>query len=100
MITGKWIMQDADTKHNGYEGWDTYAIRDAKTNVCLALVGEIDRYHAQEYRDIAQAISAVPDMIEALQNLISYLESNYDHNEIAMQECDKALLALAKAGIK
>jgi hypothetical protein len=66
--------------------------------ICKAPVA--DAWPDVVWDDNAQAISAVPDMIEALQNLISYLESNYDHNEIAMQECDKALLALEKAGIK
>jgi hypothetical protein len=77
-----------------YESTGRYFIKQ-KDSGFLEIIGD-----CLTNKQDAQAISAVPDMIEALQNLISYLETNYDHNEEAMKECDKALAALAKAGIK
>ena len=38
-----WKVQLVEEKHHGYDGWKTFAVRDGKTNGCIAVVGEVDR---------------------------------------------------------
>lgn len=85
--------------HN-YEGWNTYTIRDAKTNVCLAVVGEVDRYFQNEYGEIAKRLStsynAVPELLEALENAIRLLI--VADNNGAFENC--ALPTVGRRGIE
>lgn len=46
---GPWKLQGLETAHNGYDGWKTFAVRSATTNVCLAVVGEVDHYHEPDH---------------------------------------------------
>jgi hypothetical protein len=44
----------------------------------------------------ARAMAAAPEALDALREMIAFLESNYDHNEVAMAACDRGLAILAK----
>ena len=51
----------------GYPDWHTYAIRDVKTNVCLASVGNVDRYFEKNNEANARLISQAPALLNALE---------------------------------
>lgn len=55
-----------------YPDWLTYAIRDTKTNVCLAVVGDVDRYFEGQYLKIAQLMRAAPELLEACKAAARY----------------------------
>ena len=60
-----WTVQQLETNHNGYD-WPTFAIRSANTNCCLAVVGDVDRYHADQNEANARLIAAAPELLAAL----------------------------------
>lgn len=45
----------------------------------------------------AHLISAAPELLAALEEIVSFLETNYDHNAAAMKYCDSSIEAIAKA---
>lgn len=61
---GPWTLQQLETEHHGYENWPTYAVRSRK-NVCLAIVGDVDRYESERIPANARLIAASP-MLYAL----------------------------------
>lgn len=63
---GPWKIQDLGEKP-GYPDWHTYAIRDAKTNVCLAIVGNVDRYFEKTNEINAHLMNASPELADACQ---------------------------------
>lgn len=67
---GPWTLQTVETGHNGYKGWDIFAIRSRHANLCLAVVGEMDRAtHAHNAANAALMCSA-PELLEALERLV------------------------------
>jgi len=60
---GPYKLQLLEEKHNGYE-WKTYCIRSAKTNVCLAVVGAVDRYESERITKTALLMSKAPELLE------------------------------------
>lgn len=37
------VLQLLEERHGGYDGWETFTLRDGKTNGCLAVIGAVDR---------------------------------------------------------
>lgn len=64
-VSGPYVLQQIDTAHHGYEGWETFTIRSSPGNVCLAVVGEVDRFHDSKYCDTARLMAASPDLYAA-----------------------------------
>lgn len=60
-----WMIQKLEERRNGYD-WPTFAIRDSKTNICLAVVGEVDRGAAEHNETHARIMMASPEMKAAL----------------------------------
>jgi hypothetical protein len=102
------VVQVVDRGRNGYEDWNTFAIRDPKTNHCLAIVGEVDRGTSDNNEANAYLFAAAEVMQQALtvarEHLRQYQEfahqipisSAYQGQE-AMNLIDSAL---RKASIK
>lgn len=64
-----WTLQALEDTHHGYEDWQTFAIR-SPANVCLALVGTVDRYESERIPAnaafIVSAVNAHDDLVAAL----------------------------------
>jgi hypothetical protein len=69
MVDPPYILQELETKHHGYDGWETFTIR-GKGNVCLAVVGQVDRIYDTRYRATAEfmvnACNQHQELIDAL----------------------------------
>lgn len=89
----KWNFHNVAKKWHGYENWNTYAVRDSKTNVCIAVVGEVDRYFENENEANARLIAAAPELLEALKALVNCP----DYKGINTHEMNAARAAIAKA---
>ncbi len=64
----KWTLQDLGATRAGYKNWHEYAIRDSKTNVCLAIVGNVDRYFEGDIqRQQAELMAKAPELANALE---------------------------------
>lgn len=63
----------SESKYHGYESWNTFSIRDARTNVCIAVVGEIDAYYSEgrTYEQLAMTMAAAPEMLELIRVLLT-----------------------------
>ena len=72
---GPWKVQDIGAKP-GYPDWHEYAIRDARTNVFLAVVGNVDRYFEKNNHANAALIAAAPDLHKALQLILEVSDRN------------------------
>ena len=70
---GPWKVECVETEHHGYPGWNTYTIRSPQ-NVCLAVVGEVDRYHQNDHTANARLIAAAPDLLAACEGCLGYFE--------------------------
>lgn len=68
---GPWQIQKLEENHHGYENWKTFAIRSPQ-NVCLAVIGDVDRYHEKDHEANAHLIAAAPDMLEALKAIDTF----------------------------
>uniref|UniRef100_A0A6M3LFN2 Uncharacterized protein n=1 Tax=viral metagenome TaxID=1070528 RepID=A0A6M3LFN2_9ZZZZ len=86
-----WTLQQLETNRNGYD-WPTFAIRSPQ-NCCLATVGTVDRYHADDNEANAHLMAAAPDMLAALEYVIGWNSDSWDA-DIAR---DMAVDAIAKA---
>jgi hypothetical protein len=67
---GPWALQLLEQGKNDYAGWNSYCIRDGKTNVHLASVGHFDRYFEKQNEANARLMTAAPELLAALENLI------------------------------
>ena len=91
-------IQVLENHHNDYPGWAVYAIRSAE-NVHLATVGAADRYHQNEYADIANLFRAAPDLLAALESAENWLtehESGPDTGLCGLLSTVRAAIAKAK----
>lgn len=89
-----WTLQAVETAHNGYSDWPTFAIR-SPANVCLAIVGEVDRYQSERINANARLIvTAVNAHAETLALLRGYL-TTYPHDSYSDRTA--ALLATLTA---
>jgi len=62
----KWEIQHLGHRP-GYPHWNQYAIRDIATNVCIAIVGDVDRYFEKNTLEHATLMHAAPELLEALE---------------------------------
>lgn len=73
-----WMIQRVEEKHHGYDGWNTFAVRDEKTNGCIAMVGEVDRQfdEANEANAafIITACNSHDELLAELKLALRYLE--------------------------
>ena len=73
-----WMIQRVEEKHHGYDGWKTFAVRDGKTNGCIAMVGEVDRQFDTENEANAEFIVAAcnshDELVAELKLALRYLE--------------------------
>lgn len=78
----KWKIQDLGTRP-GYPDWHEYAIRDRKTNVHIATVGNVDRYFEKENKAQAALMVQAPELLAQRNELIaiaSLLAAMPDHS--------------------
>jgi len=61
---GPWTLQQLETRRKGYD-WATFAVR-SPANVCLAIVGEVDRYQSERIPANARLIAKAPQMDRTL----------------------------------
>ncbi len=89
MNNTKWTLQDLGANRAGYPNWHEYAIRDGKTNVCLAIVGNVDRYFEGDIqRQQAELMAKAPTLLkqrDALREILKRLVDWHDDNNIQSQ---------------
>lgn len=73
----RWIVQEVESNHHGYE-WPTFAIRDAVTNYCLAIVGDVDRATAPDNFKNAHLMASAPDLLEVLKRAQAVIDTGDD----------------------
>ena len=69
---GPWEKQLIATDYKGYEGWDVYAVRSRHGNLCLAVVGEVDRATDKVNSGNASLMVAAPELLEACQYVVDW----------------------------
>ena len=69
---GPWKVQLLSEAHRGYSSWQTYAVRSEPANVCLAVIGDIDRYESERIPANARLIAAAPDLLEIARRTAEY----------------------------
>lgn len=99
---GPWELQLLEKGRKGYEGWNSYCVRDGKTNVHIASVGQVDRYFEKHNEANARLIAAAPELLAALEALKEWgctytgpLQPNSPH---ALLIAAHAAIAKAKGG--
>lgn len=70
---GPWKLQHLTDDYHGLEGWSVYAIRSARSNVCLASVGTVDRYQSERIESNARLMTAAPDLLAACERALPWL---------------------------
>ena len=101
---GPWKLQDLPSKP-GYPNWTPYAIRDCKTNICIAIVGTVDRYfEGKQQLAHARLMKAAPDLLKNLQRCAQWIEDSVgecpaidDDWENGHSELAEAKMAIADA---
>ncbi len=88
---GPWITEKIEGHYRGYANWETFDIR-STANVCLAVVGEVDRYHEEDHEGNARLMAAAPAYHEHGYNLaILVLQSEGYKNPEIRDEVDNVL---------
>jgi hypothetical protein len=80
-ISDKWEADLDHASHHGYADWPVYTIRDSVTNVCLAVVGEVDHYDSEHIPERAALMAAAPALKAALERLLGTPALNMDDLE-------------------
>lgn len=73
---GDWVVKTLETNHHGYD-WPTFTIRSKTTNVCLAVVGEVDRYCSEQNEANAILMASAPKLLAALKGLVANQEEGW-----------------------
>jgi hypothetical protein len=79
---GPWKVELLENHHNDYENWKTFTVR-STANVCLAVVGDVDRYHEEDHEGNAQLIAAAPTMETAIRSMIVNIRLGLKHDQQA-----------------
>lgn len=98
---GPWTVQQLESEHHGYTGWPVYAIR-SKENICLAIVGDVDRYESERIPANARLIAAAPELLAALRDVRQFYQDHFDVMPVAFQTIDDivdAAIARAEGGM-
>jgi hypothetical protein len=85
---GPWTLQDLGTPYGGYIDWQTFAVR-SPANVCLAVVGTVDRYESERIPANARLMAAAPDLLEALDVALLHIERMMCESERTGTEAEK-----------
>lgn len=56
---------------HGYEDWETFAVR-SDSNLCLAVVGDVDRATADQNKANAHLFAASPDLLKACKRMVKF----------------------------
>jgi hypothetical protein len=87
---GPWTVQDlGPARGDLYPEWRTFAVRSAE-NICLAVVGNVDRYHEDKYEATARLMAASPDLLAALRR---FLRATDEVDQVGARMNARALLS-------
>jgi hypothetical protein len=89
-------VQTLNEGFHGYENWNTYAVRCAH-NVCLGVVGEVDRFHEGEHEQIARLFAAAPDLLAACIEIVAWATCECGNDGIYKDS--KCAVCIAEAAI-
>ena len=64
-----WTLQKIADNWHGYPNWSTYAVRSAG-NICLAVVGEVDRASEDHNEANGTLMTAAPELRTMLERLL------------------------------
>lgn len=92
---GPWKVQRIETAHHGYAGWQTFAIRGPQ-NVCLATVGNMDRYESERIPANARLIAAAPEMLKIARAVLAAYERE-ELRGLTVDEVNEARAAIRAA---
>ena len=93
---GPYKLQLIEEEHHGYK-WKTYCIRSAKTNVCLSVVGAVDRYESERIPATALLMSKAPELLEALRDLLVMVEQKNAGDYSGNVDTSEAIKAINQA---
>lgn len=94
---GPWELQHLETGHHGYADWNTYCVR-SSSNMCLAVVGEVDRGTAHHNLKNAMLMTAAPELLTMLQRILDgVLRLPELPSTISQLDVEQALKAIIKA---
>lgn len=68
------IQHITDSWH-GYQGWNVYTLRDEKTGAHIATVGDMDRYHQDNYEEITNRLQTAYNNYEQMREALIKAES-------------------------
>ena len=68
------IQHITDSWHQ-YPGWNVYTLRDAVTNCHIATIGDMDRYHQDQYTEIAAKLQTAYNNFDAMKEALVKAES-------------------------
>lgn len=94
-----WTLHDLGP-HPRYPDWHTYTIRETKTNVCLAVVGHVDRWPYKHNRANATLMVSAPelwDKLDKLQRTADAVLGFLNANKIGGDHAQKLCKAIADA---
>ena len=94
---GPWVKQTVQADRKGYEGWDVYAVRSRGGNLCLAVVGEVDRATDTHNSANADIIAAAPELLESLEALTEWMRERTGPSDGTRDMLIKATEIIAKA---
>jgi hypothetical protein len=97
---GPWVVQRLEDAHHGYH-WPTFTVRSPQ-NVCLAVVGDVDRYESERIPANARLMAAAPSLYRGCMAALAYLAdpaSQSFENRAEAARIIQAALAEARAEV-
>lgn len=74
---GPWKVEPLEKYRHGYSGWNTFTVRNSKTNICISVVGEVDRSTSPENEANAKLMAASPDLLQACEIILEAWDKKY-----------------------
>jgi hypothetical protein len=93
-------VQKLEAEHHGYP-WPTFTVRGPK-NVCLAVVGDVDRFESERIPANARLMGAAPSLYRGCMAALAYLAdpaSPYAENRAEAVRIIRAAVAEARAEV-